>query len=167
MQIVIEHPFKTSVEQLYRLFLDPSFNHAKFLAEGARNIQQSLHTAADGSVVLAVQRDIEVQPPSEIPYLLKKFIRPCYSGVQTEHWQGSAGGPYHCALSIEISGVPVSILGALSLKAKGRGCVISGHLDIDCGLPLVGKKLAAFIATDVQSKIALEDQFTRAYLAQL
>ncbi len=162
MKIKALHSYTQDVDTVFRLFHDPDFMKAKYAGIGARNIEVLECAGSEGRYTVKVRREV----PADVPALLKKFLNPWNTLTQSERWEGQAGGPYRCQLRIEISGVPVTIGGNLELRAQGNGCVNDVQLEVKCGIPLVGGKLADFVGGDAEKAIQAEYEFIRQHLAK-
>ena len=134
----------------------------KYAGVGARNVEILECAGSEGHYRIKTRREV----PADVPALLKKFLNPWNTLVQSEQWEGKAGGPYHCKVNVEISGVPVSIETEMELRTQGDGCVNDVRLEVKCGIPLVGGKLANFVGGDAEKAVQAEYEFIRNHLAK-
>lgn len=162
MKIKALHPYAKDVDTVFGLFHDPEFMKAKYVGIGARNVEVPECAENAGRYTVKIKREV----PADVPALLKKFLNPWNTIVQNETWEGQADGPYRCKLNIEIAGVPVSIGGVMELRATADGCVNDVQLEVKCGIPLIGGKLADFVGGDAEKAIQAEYDFIRAHLAK-
>jgi hypothetical protein len=162
MKIKALHQYAKDVDTVFGLFHDPEFMKAKYVGIGARNVEVPECSGGDGRYTVKVKREV----PADVPSLLKKFLNPWNTVVQSERWEGKAGGPYCCAFEIDIAGVPVTVKGVMELRSQGDGCVNDVQLEVKCGIPLVGGKLADFVGADAEKAIQAEYEFIRAHLAK-
>lgn len=160
MKIKALHQYAKDVDTVFGLFHDPDFMKEKYVGIGARNVEVLECSGSDGRYSVKVRREV----PADVPGLLKKFLNPWNTIVQSEQWEGPAGGPYRCKIAIEISGVPVSMGGEMDLRTQEGGCVNDVRIEVKCGIPLVGGKLADFVGSDAEKAIQAEYQFIRARL---
>ena len=163
MKIKAVHQYAKDVDTVFGLFHDPDFMKAKYEGIGARNVEVLECAGGDGRHAVKVRREV----PADVPSLLKKFLNPWNTVVQSESRDGKAGGPYRCTFEIDVGGVPVGMKGAMELRAEGGGCVNDVQMEVKCGIPLVGGKLADFVGGDAEKAIQAEYQFIRAHLAKL
>lgn len=161
MKIKALHQYSRDVDTVFGLFHDPAFMKTKYEGIGARNVQVPECSGSDGRYTVKIKREV----PADVPALLKKFLNPWNTLVQSESWSGTAGGPYRCSFEIDIAGVPVTMKGAMELRAEGSGCVNDVTLEVKCGIPLVGGKLADFVGGDAEKPMQAEYAFIRAHLA--
>lgn len=160
MKIKALHQYAKDVDTVFGLFHDPDFMTAKYVALGARNVAIPECVGSDGRYAVKIKREV----PAEVPALLKKFINPWNTITQTERWEGKAGGPYRCQFDIDIAGVPVGARGVMELRSTDGGCVNDVQLEIKCGIPLVGGKLADFVGGDAEKSMQAEYDFIRTHL---
>lgn len=160
MKIKALHKYNRDVDSVFKLFQDADFMQQKYAGTGARNIEVLECTGSEQNYSVKVRREV----PADVPGLLKKFLSPWNTLIQSEQWQGAAGGPYRCKITIEISGVPVSINGTMELRTQDGGCVNDVCLEVKCAIPLVGGKLADFVGTDAEKAVQAEYAFINKHL---
>ncbi len=157
MKVSASHAYDCSAEAVFATFADADYLQAKHEALGARNIVIERCDAGDDSLETRLRREM----PADVPGVLKKFLSPWNELVQEEHWSGNGADGYRCNFSIDIKGVPVTLKGKMHLHDTGSGSVNEVNLDIDCGIPLVGKKLAQFIGADAEKAMQAEYDYIR------
>ena len=152
MKIRQDHEYAHDLEVVYAMFTDAEEVEAKHVALGARNFSiEECELYEDGADVSFVR-----ELPAEVPGVLARFLQPWNSVEQSEQWRSSDSGGYDAELDIDIAGVPVTIAGTLELEPVEGGCVNHVRIDIDCGIPFVGKTLAEFVAKDCERLVAEE-----------
>ena len=160
MKIKALHQYARGVDTVFGLFRDPDFMKVKYEGIGARNVEVLECAGSEGRYTVKVKREV----PADVPSLLKKFLNPWNTIVQSETWEGKAGGPYRCKLAVEIAGVPVGMGGEMELRSQDGGCVNDVRLEVKCGIPLIGGKLADFVGGDAEKVTQAEYEFIRAHL---
>lgn len=141
MKVTQKHEYQQSVDDVYASFQDEAFVKEKLAAIGARNVVIESISASGDTVNIKLTREM----PAEAPSALKKFVAPWNKLTQTEQWKGSTGGPYTCAIKIDIAGVPVSMQGKMKLSAEGSGSVNDIVMNVKSSIPIVGRALAGFV----------------------
>lgn len=159
MKVNLEHKYSVDVDSLFNLFQDPDFILERYLETGAVNASLLELNDEDG-VLIRVERVVLV----DVPGFLSKFMQPTTHVLQTERWQGEAGGPYLNDMQVEIKGTPVKLHISMQLVAKGKGCVNLVEIETKCGIPLIGGKIADFVGKDAERTANLEYDFIKAYL---
>ncbi|MEM6639580.1 MAG: DUF2505 domain-containing protein [Pseudomonadota bacterium] len=157
MKVTATHRYDCSIEELYALFTDKSYYIEKFNACGARDVKILEAAQTDEGFVVESQREV----PADVPGVLKSFLGEWNTISQAEVWDGDAGDEYYNDFEITAEGVPVDMTGTMNLTPDGDGCVNEIEIEIGCLIPLVGKKLAKFVASDTEKTLAAEYAFTR------
>lgn len=161
MKISAQHRYDCSIDKLYVLFTGQKFYADKFQHCGARNIKINRAEQTDEGFVVDSQREV----PADVPGVLKSFLGEWNTIRQTENWDGDPGDEYYNDFEIAAEGVPVKMTGTMNLMPDGNGCVNDIEIEIECSIPLVGKKLAQFVANDTEKTLAAEYAFTREQIA--
>jgi len=155
MKINEDHAYAHSTASVFALFTDSSEIETKQEALGARKIRIVECERDDDGAVVNFVREL----PADVPGILSRFLQPWNTVEQSEEWRSCDGGVFKADIEIDIANVPVSISGTLKLKPTDDGCVNQVRLDVDCGIPFVGKTLAEFVATDCKRLIANEYEY--------
>jgi len=155
------HHYDQTVDIIFNTFTDPDFIAAKYAGVGCRNAEIVERTEHAGGVTLITKREV----PANVPGLLKKFLGEWNKVVQTEQWQGEPGKARTCDLKIELMGVPVTVAGTMNLHPTDSGCANEIRINVNCSIPLVGGKLADFVASDIKKNMDAEYAFTKNYVA--
>ncbi len=153
MKVKRDHPYSHSSETVYALFTDADEIHAKQEAIGAREISIEECERDDDGAAVSFVREL----PADVPGILKKFLQPWNTVRQSEQWRVCEDDVYRADLEIEITGVPVTVTGTLELEPTDDGCVNHVRMEVDSGIPFVGKTLAEFVAKDC--KRIVRDEF--------
>ena len=153
MEVRDQHSYTQDVDTVFKHFCDSEKVQSKHQALGARNIKLAQFDANETSLNVIIEREV----PADVPKAMKKFLGDWNLVRQTETWTGTPGDGYNCKIVIDIHGVPVTIEGSMELKPEGEGCVNSVYLEIKCGIPLVGKKLADLVGG--QSRKSMREEY--------
>jgi len=154
-----EHHYDHPADAVFKYFSDQDLIQAKFESIGTRNVEVLDCAGADGGVTQSTR-----EVPANVPGVLKKFLGAWNKVTQTEEWGSEEGGERVCDLSVEIAGVPVNVSGTMTLRAEGQGCVNDIRIKVSCSIPLVGGKLAAFVAGDTETAMNDEYDYIKAQL---
>ena len=163
MSVTLEavHEYPRDAAALYAQFTDADAVTAKHEALGARNIRIVEWSVRDAGATLVFRREV----PIDVPGFLKRFLQPWNTVTQRETWEVEDVGLYHADVSVEILGVPVRIEGTLDLGSTDGGCVNDVALSVASSVPLVGAKLAEFVAGDSRRLIEAEYRYLLKHLA--
>lgn len=160
MKLEIRHKYTASSSDVYALFTSKNFHKKKFKACGARNIKVIDKKKSTAEFSIKVEREM----PADVPGVLKSFLGDWNSVTQIEEWQDVDDGEYICDFTIDADSVPVEFTGTMNLMPEGDGCVNYVVLDIECGIPFVGKKLVQFVAKDAKKSLQAEYKYIRSQL---
>ncbi len=160
MKIQALHRYNQDVETVFKAFVDSDFMLGKYTALGARHIQILDNANRGGTHFLKVAREV----PASVPGALKQFISPWNKLVQSEQWQGEAGGTRRCRITIETPGIPVTIVGTLTLRPEGQGCVNDVQMEVSSNIPLVGRALSSFVGGETEKSVTAEYGYIKGQL---
>lgn len=158
MEVKAKHVYAQGVETVFKSFGTKAKLEQKFAALGARNIEIETCKLTKSSLDVLMRREV----PIDAPALLKRFLGDWNLTTQEEHWKGNAAKGYECDMNITIKGVPVTIAGKLVLTGDAKNCVNDVKITFECGIPLVGKKLAEFVGNTAAGEIQKEYEFIKA-----
>ena len=162
MKVNRDHEYAHSTDTVFALFTDAEEIEAKQEALGARNVHVAECESDDDGAVVRFVREL----PADVPGILKKILQPWNTVQQSEQWRVYDNGVYKADIDIDISGVLVTVTGTLELEPVDAGCVNHVRLNVDSGIPFIGKTLAEFVAKDCKRIIAGEYDYISERLGQ-
>ena len=164
MEFTATHTYEHPAEAVFAALTDVDAVRAKYEAIGQRDVNLvSRDVGADGSVTLVTTRVV----PLDVPGFAKRFLSPSQTVTQTDDWgapdpDGTRGGTFR----VEAKGTPVSVGGTLCLASTGpTSCTNVSVVTIECKVPLVGGKIADFVAKDTRAAVDHEQTWLREHLA--
>lgn len=158
MQIELEHPYEASLERVLGIFFRKDHILEKNARLGSRNVCVPELVKDDVSAKLVIER--EVTTSLEVPGILASFHREWNRVRQEEHWFRKSDEEWHCEFRVHIENVPAKIKGMMRLLGSEEQCTNHVLLSVRCDVPLLGKKVAKFLADDCHAKIEREYQAT-------
>lgn len=153
MQTVQTKTYSQSVDEIAAAYLDADFLTSKFEDIGSRNIDVTVDVLDDDVYKVTTHREA----PADVPRALKSVISSWNKVTQNEKWTGEDGGPYKGEIELETANVPAEMSVVIDIVDNGSGCTCTVTTDIKCKIPLIGKKLAQFIAKE--SEKAVNDEY--------
>lgn len=130
-----------------RMFADRSFHERKLAHMGIESFEVLEVDASEGRFRIRVARDV----PANMPGLKKA------SGtsrvVHSEDWNLVDGTAY---ITAEPKGMPLHMSCEARIDDEGDGSVVRYDWEIKASIPVVGKKLEKFVASDMESRAAEE-----------
>ncbi|MDN6320823.1 MAG: DUF2505 domain-containing protein [Marinobacter sp.] len=154
MEFQLTHPYQAGIGRVLEAFFDKDHILEKNTLLGARNARVAELEKSDASAKLLVER--QMTSSTEVPGMLASFHREWNQIKQEEHWFRKSDGEWHCEFRVHIEGVPAKIKGMMKLEGTKEACTNHLTLNVRCDVPLLGKKIAAFLANDCSVKIDRE-----------
>jgi len=108
-------------------------------ALGERNVQVEVDESS-GVTKTQVAREVE----RELPGFAKKLFKAKNTLVEREEWR-SVNGQYEGKGRLKIVGTGATIDSKIRLSPSGAGCVYEIDLEVTAKVPLIRRKLEAFI----------------------
>ncbi len=151
-KISLEHKFKKSPAEVWKMYTDRAFFEKKYQATGCTNIEVLDCKSSDKGFSITVRYDAKSDAP--MPDFAKKFMAERINVTQTDSWdKASMTGK----IVTEIKGAPVKVTAEMKLEAAGKGAVNKMQWTLSSGIPLVGGKLESILGEDVKIKSARDE----------
>ena len=163
MRFEIVNHYDADPAAVFTAQTDPAVVTAKYEALGHRQIEVVEHVDDATGVRLHTRRIV----PLDVPSFARRVLSPTNTVDQVDSWApGDAGGRRTGTYSVKSKGVPVDITGVLAIDADpAGGSAMTITTTVECRIPLVGGKIADFLAGSVRTTIAAEQRFTSEHLA--
>lgn len=108
-------------------------------ALGEQNVQVEVDESS-GVTKTRIAREVE----RELPGFAKKLFKPKNTIVEREEWR-SVNGRYEGTGQLKIVGTGATIDSKIRLSPSAEGCVYEIDFEVSAKVPLIRKKLEAFI----------------------
>lgn len=158
VQFTVTHTYDHPAEEVFAALTDVDMVTAKYESIGQRDVTLVRRDEGeDGSLTLATSRVV----PLEVPGFAKKVLSPTQTVIQTDEWAAADGsGERRGTFTVEAKGAPVKVQGTLHLAPNGTGaCTNTSVVDIECKIPLIGGKVADFVAKDTRAAVDHEQSW--------
>lgn len=162
MELELKHPYEAGIDTVMGAFFDKDQILARNEKLGSRNVRIVDLRRDDLTAKLVVERELAMK--MNVPGIMASFNKDWNHIRQEEHWFRKDESEWHCEFRIRIKGVPVRMKGIMQLVGDDRQCTNYVTLDIFCDIPLLGKKLAVFLAEDSRAKIEREYKAIRSMI---
>jgi hypothetical protein len=163
MKVSSTHTYAAPPDAVLSMMTDPDVLTAKYTALGHRDVRITEHVVDEGAVTVSSRRSV----PMEVPGFAKRFLSPMNTVEQHDHWAApAADGSRTGSWQVIAKGVPVAVAGTLRIAPGPKGTTtvrIEG--EVTSSVPIVGGKLAGFVAGDVERTLAAEEAFNDEYVA--
>ncbi len=164
MELELTHPYEAGLNDVLGTFFSRDRILEKNTRAGSRNVKVRELILDEASARIVIER--EVTSSTDVPSILASFHREWNEVSQDEHWFRKNDDEWHCEFRVRIEGVPAKIVGMMKLKGDEQSCINQVSLKVRSDLPLIGRKIAKFLAEDSGIKIEEEYQATRRLLQQ-
>jgi hypothetical protein len=157
--------YEGSVEQVQAVFRDRQYWLARLADSGVDDASlDSLEAHADGGVTVATTQSIR---SDRLPAVVGQFHKGDLRIQRRETWSPVSGGRASAMVDGSITGAPVSLKGAATLrKGAGSGARLEFHVTVEVRIPLVGGKVEGFIGSQLVDLVAAEQRFTTTWIAE-
>lgn len=142
-------------EQLLKAFTAPHFVVDKYTQQGASHIEVLAQSQEANDWKITVQRQVPVE--IDVPAFARSLVPARITLLQTDRWNLSTG---RGSLTIDFVNMPVKIYCQMSLSATPAGVQHRLAFDLKVGVPLIGGKLEAILAQDLQLKSKADNLVT-------
>jgi hypothetical protein len=144
------------------LLCDEAHTRAKYEQLGHRGFEALAWELGEDLKVLHGRRRV----PLDAPGFARKFLGSENVVEQRERWQKRSDGTWASEWSVAVQGAPITLQGTAVLRPTATGCVQEIRGEARCSVPLVGGKVADFVARDAERGMEREDAIDRAALAR-
>ena len=159
-KVVTRIHYSQDLHTVIKTFCDPGFLQQKYDSLGHKKVELTVREDEDATI-LECKREV----PIDVPRFARKVLSPKNDVFQLERWTGPDGGPLKNVWSLDVKGAPIKISGTAILRVEGDGCVHEIDGQVHCSIPLIGRKIAGFVAGDAVKGIEDEGAFAKRYLS--
>jgi len=153
MDVKGSHTYAAPIESLLTMFRDEKATAAKYEGMGHRDVEILECEATDDTIRIVSNRVVDV----DLPGFAKKVLKPTNTMRQTDQWRRSPEGRWDGTFAVEVHGAPVKISGEMHLTPGDGTCTHDVTMDIAVKVPLVGGKIADWMAkNDVRKTLDAE-----------
>lgn len=131
--------YKQDVDTVYRWVTDPENIKKRCEAAGERNVRVDVEESG-GMKIITATREID----SDLPGFAKKLFNATNTIIERREWR-DAGDKKTCKSHIDVVGTPGEIDSNVTISPSGSGCTYDIEFEATAKVPLIRKKLEAFI----------------------
>jgi hypothetical protein len=161
----ISADYEGSVEQVHSAFGDRQYWLARLADSGVDDASlDSLQVDGSGGVTIATT---QVLRSDRLPAVVGQFHKGDLRIERRETWGPVSGGQASATVAGAITGAPVSLKGAATLrKGAGAGARLEFHVTVEVRIPLVGGKVEGLIGSQLVDLVVAEQRFTTTWIAE-
>ena len=163
MDVRSTHTYAAPPDAVFTMMTDPDVLTAKYAALGHADVRITEHAVERAAVTVCSKRSV----PMDVPGFAKRFLSARNTVEQRDHWEAPASdGSRTGTWQVRAAGVPVTAGGTLRITPGPKHTtVVEIAGEVTSSVPLVGGKLAAFVAGDVRRTLAAGEAFNDDHLA--
>jgi hypothetical protein len=139
--------YRESPDEVAALLQDPVFLRSRSEAAGEYNIEVHVGPEQDG-IRVRVAREKQV----DVPAFAKVALGSASKAVESTLWR-KQGDTWVAEYTIEVSGVPVKSQGKSTLAPNAEGCLYTSTFEINARIPLIGKRIEAYVAEGLEEQL--------------
>ena len=147
MKFEERHSFDQSAETVMKMYTDRTFFDRKYAEVGTLECELLEHLSEPDRFMVLYRLVMNSDAP--IPEVAKKVLGQTVRLTQRDSWNPATRTG---RLDIDIKGAPLKVWADMKVvEENGKGVNIQSW-NVECGIPLVGNKIAAALAEDIRVK---------------
>lgn len=131
--------YSQDIDTVYRFVTDPDQIKKRCEASGERNVRIQVEESG-GTTIITSTREID----SDLPGFAKKLFSATNTIIERREWR-DAGDKKTCKSHIDVVGTPGEIDSNVTISPSGSGCTYDIEFEATAKVPLIRKKLEAFV----------------------
>ena len=131
--------YSQDVDTVYRFVTDPEHIKKRCEASGERNVRIQVEESG-GTKIITSTREID----SDLPGFAKRLFNATNTIIERREWR-DAGDKKTCKSHIDVVGTPGKIDSNVTISPSGSGCSYDIEFEATAKVPLIRKKLEAFV----------------------
>jgi hypothetical protein len=152
--------YDAAPDEVAAMLADPGFRERVCDAMGSTRSDVTIDGAPVAAGGMRVVVD-QTRPTAGVPSVARTFVGDDVRIVQRETWDSATSA----RLVVEIPGKPGSLDAAISLASNGAGTVETVSGEVEVKVPVLGGRLAGFLADALRMALDTEERVGRAWLA--
>lgn len=163
MKIATTAEYAATPDEVFAVLSDPAFQEAKCAATAAVKHSASVETSGDQTVITTER----VLPSDGLPDFAKNMVGETFKVAERQEWGArAADGTRTGTVTMQVVGVPLSLLGSLALRPSAGGSVETIDAELKAKIPLLGGKIEKAAAPPIQEAVDIEISTCREWLAR-
>lgn len=165
MRFSLQQDFPFGIDALWPVYGAPAYLEAKYKALGAHSLRIQVAETTDEEIRVVLERTIAPDLRG-VPDWARKMLGAEYVMRHENHCRRT-GTAAQVHLRITPAGAPVTIEARGQLGDRGERAHLALEFQVECSIPLVGKKVAELFAAKIREALAEDYDFTRDYVGRL
>lgn len=153
-------------DKVYAAMVDPDYLRARLAQIGGPEASLLEHHADGDGAHYTLRHGLDAK---DLPSVVRAILPGDITIERAESWTRQGAGHYAGTVQVTIHGTPASAAGGMRLRnldgAAGES-ELHVRADVTVGVPLIGGRIVAVVADQVEGLLAAETQFTQQWLAK-
>ena len=150
--------YTQDVDTVYQFVTDPENIKKRCEASGERNVRIEVEESG-GTKIITATREID----SDLPGFAKRLFSATNTIIERREWR-DAGEKKTCKSHIDVVGTPGKIDSNVTISPSGSGCTYDIEFEVTAKVPLIRKKLEAFIAKTTGEGMREEHDYNQRHI---
>ncbi|MCK0536165.1 DUF2505 domain-containing protein [Alcanivorax quisquiliarum] len=163
MQLQRCRSFAVPATRLFQVLTSKPFFDARHAMSGASQYRYDAFGPTERGLLVRIIRELDLSA-KPLPGFARRFVGESAALTMEFLWTHTQAPPYRAELRCSIGRVPVQVHGHMTIADEGGEALQTLALTIDSSVPLVGSKLAAIVAAQLDKGLQSDYRATLAYL---
>jgi hypothetical protein len=164
VKLHVDQDYPATIDRLWTVFSDPKYPGAKHAALGATHVEMAAFSASPREIAVDLCRRVPVDA-TKIPGFARKLLGEEQTMRQQTRWLRISPEEVRATLTITPVGRPLRIAGTARLTPlAGASSRLSFEFEVSSDVPLIGAKIAALFAGQMEAALKADHAFTLDYL---
>jgi Protein of unknown function (DUF2505). len=151
-------------DEVYATMVDPDYLRARLEQIGGKGAALLEHHADAEGAKYRLRHGLDAK---HLPSVVRSVLPGDLVIERVESWTQQSAGRYAGEVEVIIRGTPASAVGGMRLRdTDGTASELLVRADVTVRVPLIGGKIEAVVAEQVQNLLKAETAFTRTWLSK-
>jgi hypothetical protein len=155
---IFSYQYSAAPHTLLKLLLAPDFVQSQRESLGERELRVDVDKR-DSAATVVCTRLIE----TELPGFARKIFNPVNKVIETRHWRWT-DDRIDGRFEVDVQGAPSRIEGSIKISPSSTGATYRVDFEVTAKVPLIRKKLEAYITEITLAGMQDEHDFNRRFL---
>ncbi|MGL5864588.1 MAG: DUF2505 domain-containing protein [Dermatophilaceae bacterium] len=162
MRLTLREDLAAAPDAVYAVLIDRSFHDAKCAATSEGGSYTTDITPRVTGHRVRTERDL---PATGLPDVARSFVGDRLTVVEVLEWIPDGGG-HRAALTLHVSGAPLTLTGTLTLGPSGAGSTECLDAELRATVPFIGAKIERSAAVPIRAAFDIEIELLRTWLTR-
>jgi hypothetical protein len=150
------------VDAVYAAMVDKNYLNARLQKIGGVGAEILEYDADESGVRYRLKHGLDEK---DLPGAVRSFLKGDIVVERRETWTPAPDGTYDGTVAVRLPGMPAGAHGTMKLApAEGGGSSFDVHIETKVNVPIIGGKIEATVGEQIKRLLAMEAEFTHAYL---